>query len=152
MARVLAGIDGLRALVGQDVASSEWSEVMQPTIDAFAEVTGDRQWIHCDPQRARAESPYGTTIAHGFYTLALLSKFLGSAVQLEGCARIVNYGLNRLRFPAPVPAGSRIRGHFNLRAVEDVPGGMQLTWLATLEVEGQSKPALVAEWLLRYYP
>jgi acyl dehydratase len=150
MPRVLAGVDALRDLVGRDAVVGEWWEVTQQHIDGFAAATGDRQWIHCDPVQAQAKSPYGTTIAHGFYTLALLSKFLTTSIEVEGCGQIINYGLNRLRFPAPVRVGSRVRGHFTLQAVEDVGEGVQVTWLATVEVEGQPKPALVAEWLLRY--
>jgi acyl dehydratase len=101
--------------------------------------------------RARNESPYGTTIAHGFLTLSLLSQMLNAALQIEGCRHVINYGLNRVRFPAPVLAEARLRGHFTLQAMEPVPGGTQVTWLATVAAEGQAKPALVAEWLLRYY-
>ncbi len=140
----------LRTLTGQEIGVSEWLTVTQERIDQFAAATGDRQWIHTDPERARAESPFGTTIAHGFLTLALLSQLAQSAISLEGNFRHrLNYGLNRVRFTAPVKSGSRIRGRFVLQAVTDVDGGAQITYTATIEIEGSAKPALVAEWLIR---
>jgi acyl dehydratase len=142
----------LRGLVGQEVGVSDWFPVAQERINAFAEVTEDRQWIHCDAERARAESPYGTTIAHGFLTLSLLSHLLPQAVRVRGpFSRAINYGLNRVRFPAAVPAGGRIRARCTLQALEEVPGGLQLTWAVTVECEGQSKPVMVAESLSRLY-
>jgi acyl dehydratase len=149
---VRCGLDELRGMIGREVGYSDWLPVTQPRIEAFAAVTEDRQWIHLDTARAQIESPYGTTIAHGFLTLSLLSQLFAQAVQLQGDFKMrINYGLNRVRFPAPVPAGSRIRGRFTLQALDDVPGGVQLTWLAQVEIEGGSKPALVAEWLGRLY-
>jgi acyl dehydratase len=145
------GAEGLCSLVGQEVGVSEWHEVSQAAVAAFAEVTGDRQWIHLDRERTRAESPYGTTVAHGFLTLALLSRLHGEAVAVTGFARVINYGLNRVRFPAPVPTGARVRARSKLLAVEKISGGVQATWAVTVEVEGGQKPALAAEWLLRYY-
>lgn len=140
----------LRTLTGLEIGVSEWLTVTQERIDQFAAATGDRQWIHTDPERARAESPFGTTIAHGFLTLALLSQLAQSAVPLEGDFRHrLNYGLNRVRFTAPVKSGSRIRARFALQAVTDVDGGAQITYSATIEIEGSAKPALVAEWLIR---
>jgi len=140
----------LRELVGQEVATSDWIEVTQQRIHQFAEATEDRQWIHTDPERARKESPFGTTIAHGFLTLSLLSP-MAAAVQVPGLRMAINYGLARLRFPAPVPAGSRIRARFRLRAVEDVAGAVKATWTATVERQGGDKPCCVAEWILLYY-
>ena len=150
--RVIDGLVELRSLVGQEVGLSDWFTVTQERINAFAEVTEDRQWIHCDADRARAESPYGTTIAHGFLTLSLLSHLLAQAVRVRGpFSRVINYGLNRVRFPAAVPAGGRIRARCALRAVEDVPGGFQIAWAVTMECEGQPKPVMVAESLSRLY-
>jgi acyl dehydratase len=150
--RVIDGAAELRGLVGQEVGVSEWFTVTQERINAFAEVTEDHQWIHCDAERARAESPYGTTIAHGFLTLSLLSHLLGQTVRVRGpFSRAINYGLNRVRFPAAVPAGGRIRACCTLQAVEEVPGGLQLAWAVTVEGEGQAKPVMVAESLTRYY-
>jgi acyl dehydratase len=150
--RVIEGIAELKSLVGQQVGISDWFTVTQEQINAFAEVTGDRQWIHVDAERARTESPFGTTIAHGFLTLALLSHLHGQAVQVRGDFKMaINYGLNRVRYPAPVPSGSRIRTQSTLQSIEDVPGGIQVVWLVTVEMEGSAKPALVAEWLIRFY-
>jgi acyl dehydratase len=152
MPRVITTIEELKSLVGQEAGVSDWLTVTQELINAFAETSGDHQWIHVDVERARAESPYGTTIAHGFLTLSLLSQLHAQAVQIQaGFSRAINYGLNRVRFPAPVPAGSRIRSHSTLQALEEIDGGWQLTWAVTVEVEGLPKPALVAEWLGRLY-
>jgi acyl dehydratase len=146
-------IDEVTDLVGQEIASSEWFEVTQSRIDQFAELTNDRQWIHVDTERAKEEMPNGTTIAHGFLTLSLLSYLVGQAVFIEGdFHRRINYGFNRLRFVSPVPAGSRIRARLTLGALEEVRNdGLQVTWNVTVEVEGVEKPALVAEWLGRMY-
>jgi acyl dehydratase len=142
----------LRGLVGQEVGLSDWFTVTQERINAFAEVTEDRQWIHGDAERARAESPYGTTIAHGYLTLSLLSHLLAQAVRVSGpFSRIINYGLNRVRFPAPVLAAGRIRARCTLQAVEEIQGGLQVTWVVTVEGEGQVKPVMVAESLSRFY-
>jgi acyl dehydratase len=148
---MIDSLDSLRGLVGQEAGLSDWLEISQAKIDAFAEVTGDRQWIHLDQGRARAESPYGTTVAHGFLTLALISQLHSQVVQVAGYSRAINYGLNRVRFPAAVPSGSRIRTRSTLEAVEEVQEGVQLTWAIDVEVEGQPKPALVAQWLVRLY-
>jgi acyl dehydratase len=137
--------------VGQEVAVSDWFEVTQERINRFAEATEDRQWIHTDPERAARESPYHTTIAHGFLTLSLLSKLAMSTMSVGGIAMGINYGLNRVRFIAPVPAGVRIRGRFTLAALEEIKGGAQATWNVTVEREGGDKPCCVAEWLVRYY-
>ena len=150
--RVIDGARELRGLVGQEVGVSDWFPLTQERIDAFADVTLDRQWIHCDRERARAESPYGTTIAHGYLTLSLLSHLLGQAVRVRGpFSRVINYGVNRVRFPAAVPAGARIRARCTVQAVEEVPGGVQVTWAVTMECEGQAKPVMAAECLCRYY-
>jgi acyl dehydratase len=150
--RVINGTLELRSLVGQEVGVSDWFTLTQERINAFAEVTEDRQWIHCDADRARAESPYGTTIAHGYLTLSLLSHLLAQAVRVRGpFSRIINYGLNRVRFPAAVPAGARIRARCTLQAAEEVPGGLQVAWMVTMECEGEPKPVMVAETLSRFY-
>jgi len=150
--RIIQSIEELRSLIGQEVAVGEWLTLEQSRISAFAEVTEDRQWIHVDADRARTELPQGRTIAHGFLTLALLSFLVKEAVAVKvNFSRAINYGLNRVRFPTPVPAGSEIRVRLKLVSVEDVSGGIQLCWAATVDVEGDSKPALVAEWLVRYY-
>jgi acyl dehydratase len=144
----------IRALadhVGQEVGVSEWLEITQERIDQFANATDDRQWIHVDPARAARESPYKTTIAHGFLTLSLVSVLLRSTVAIEGLRMAINYGANRVRFVTAVPVGSKIRGRFTLAAVEDVGGGFQATWKATIERDGEQKPACVIEWLVRYH-
>ncbi|MEJ2804441.1 MaoC family dehydratase [Comamonadaceae bacterium PP-2] len=142
----------LSAQVGQTVAASDWVEITQQHIDLFAEATGDRQWIHVDAERAR-QGPFGSTIAHGFLTLSLLPRFLESAIEIGGSGMGINYGLNRVRFMAPVPVGSRLRGHFKLLASEPIDrGGVQYTWALTVEREGQDKPVCVAESLVRQYP
>jgi len=145
-------LDDLRTQVGKEIGVSPWREVTQSQIDQFAEITGDDQWIHVDQDRARRESPYGTTIAHGFLTVALLSELINEAVEIDGDFKLrVNYGFNRLRFTGAVPSGARIRGRFTLHSIKDVDGGVEITWLSTVEVEGRDKPALVAEWLGRTY-
>ena len=136
-------------LVGQELVS-EWREIDQARVDRFANATDDAQWIHVDPERA-AQGPFGSTIAHGFLTLSLVVPLFEEALpRLEGYALTVNYGLNRVRFTAPVPVGSRIRGRFRLAAVDEVVGGEQLTVAATIELEGSEKPACVAEALFRF--
>jgi acyl dehydratase len=150
--RVIEGVEELKHLVGQEVGISEWFTVTQSQIDDFARVTGDHQWIHTDAERAKADSPFGSTVAHGFLTLSLLSHLQGQAVHVRGDFKMaINYGLNRVRFTSPVPAGSRIRARSTLRCVEDISGGVQLTWAVTVDIEGSTKPALVAEWLGRLY-
>jgi acyl dehydratase len=138
--------------VGEEVAVSDWFEVTQERIDQFAEATEDRQWIHVDPERAARESPFKQTIAHGFLTLSMLSELMKLAISVGGLKMGLNYGLNRVRFVAPVPAGSRIRGRFTLAELEEIKGGVQATWNVTVEREGGGdKPCCVAEWLVRYY-
>lgn len=142
----------LRDLVGQEVAVSDWVEVTQERINQFAEATGDQQWIHLDIARASTESPYQTTIAHGFLTLSLLSYLMSRAFTIRERPKMgINYGLNRVRFPAAVLAGSRIRARFTLKAFEEIPGGGQMTWDVVVESEGADKPCCVAEWVGRFY-
>ncbi|PYQ80768.1 MAG: dehydratase [Acidobacteria bacterium] len=145
-------VSTLRDQVGQEVAVSGWLEVTQERIDQFADATGDRQWIHVDTARAAAESPFKITIAHGFLTLSLVSALLRDAVEFTGLRMAINYGMNRLRFVAPVPAGSRVRARFTPASVDDEKGSIQVTWRVTVERERSDKPVLVAEWLVRYYP
>jgi acyl dehydratase len=150
--RVIEGLAELKSLVGQQVGLGEWFVVEQSLINAFAEVTKDRQWIHLDTARAKVESPYGTTIAHGFLTLSMLSHLHSQAVQVKGdFTRAINYGFNRVRFPAPVLAGSRIRARSTLQGVEEIADGIQVTWNIAVEIDGNPKPAIVAEWLARLY-
>jgi acyl dehydratase len=148
--RVVEGLEGLEALVGRHVGTSDWLEITQERVDEFAEATGDRQWIHVDPERARA-GPFGGPIAHGYLTLSLVSYFLPRVWRVDGFAMGVNYGLERLRFPAPVPVGSQVRLGADLAEVAAVTGGVQVAVDLTVEVEGGAKPALVARGLFRYY-
>ena len=145
-------VSTLRDQVGQEVAVSGWLEVTQERINQFADATGDSQWIHVDTERAAAESPFKITIAHGFLTLSLVSALLRDAVEFTGLRMAINYGMNRLRFVAPVPAGSRVRARFTPASVDDEKGSIQVTWRVTVERERSDKPVLVAEWLVRYYP
>ena len=147
----VVGLSDLAALVGQEVGVSGWLDITQARIDAFADATGDRQWIHVDVERARAETPFGTTIAHGFLTLSLVSALMRDAVTLDGPRMTLNYGLNRVRFVSPVPAGSRIRARVVLGRCDDVGDSVQATWNVTIEREGGEKPCVVAEWIVRYY-
>lgn len=147
----ITSVAALRGRIGEEIAVSEWIDVTQARIDQFAEATDDRQWIHVNPERATAESPFGTSIAHGFLTLSLLTTLAHGAMTVAGLAMAVNYGLNRVRFIAPVPAGSRVRGHFTPAALDEIRGGVQVTWKVTIEREGEDRPCCVAEWLVRYY-
>ncbi len=147
----IENIAALASLSGKEVAVSDWLEVSQERIDQFAEASEDRQWIHLDRERAARESPFKTTIAHGFLTLSLLSVLARLAISVGGVRMGINYGLNRVRFVSPVPAGARIRGRFTLATVEQIKGGAQTTWNVTVEREGADKPCCVAEWLVRYY-
>lgn len=141
----------LETYVGREVAVSDWFEVTQERINLFADATEDQQWIHMDPERAARESPFKGTIAHGFLTLSLLTKLGKRAMSVGGVRMGINYGLNRVRFVSPVPAGSHIRGRFTLSAVEQISGGVQATWKVTVERKDSDKPCCVAEWLVRYY-
>ena len=147
----IQSIARLREHVGHEVAVSEWLEVKQERINDFAATTGDRQWIHTDTERACRESPFGAPIAHGFLTLSLLPELARRAMSVDGVRMGLNYGLNRVRFVAPVPAGASIRGRFFLTRVEEIDGGVQVEWSVTVELQGGSKPCCVAEWLIRYY-
>jgi acyl dehydratase len=145
-------LEQVKKSIGREAGVSPWVEVTQELIDQFAAVSGDHQWIHVDVERARRESPFQTTIAHGFLTVALLSRMVTEAVNLEVKSKLrVNYGFNRLRFPAPVPAGSRVRAHLTPNAVKDVEGGVEIAWGVLVEIENHTKPALAAEWLVRIY-
>ena len=139
-------------LAGREVGVSDWLVVAQDRIDAFANATGDHQWIHVDPERARTGTRFGTTIAHGFLTLSLVSALVGDAVTVDGVRMALNYGLNRVRFVSPVPSGSRIRARVALAKVEDMADSVQAIWNVTIERDGGDKPAVVAEWIVRYYP
>ena len=143
-------LEELPARVGDVLGISDWIAIEQARIDAFAAATGDRQWIHVDAERAAA-SPFGTTIAHGFLTLSLLPLLSSTAFAIVGVGTAINYGLNRVRFPAPVPVGSRVRGRFELLACEPLIGGMQLTIKATIEREGSNRPVCVAEAISRRF-
>ncbi|MFF9865609.1 MULTISPECIES: MaoC family dehydratase [unclassified Streptomyces] len=148
--RVFTSAEELRAAVGEQLGHSDWLEVDQKRIDLFAEATGDHQWIHVDPERA-ATGPFGTTIAHGYLTLSLLPLFVPQIIRVEGMKMGVNYGTNKVRFPSPVPVGSRLRATAALKGVEDAGGGVQVTAVVTVEREGGEKPACVAESVSRYY-
>src|SRR5215475_7261771 len=151
-AREITSQEELRSLTGREAAVSDWFEVTQERINSFADATGDHQWIHVDVERAKTESPYKATIAHGFLTLSLLSQLMSQTVKINLPIRMgVNYGLNKVRFPSAVPAGSKIRARAVLQALEEVAGGWQLVWNITVEREGANKPCCVAEWLVRHY-
>ena len=142
----------LAELVGREVATSDWLVIDQDRIDAFANATGDDQWIHVDAERAKAETPFGATIAHGFLTLSLLSPLMRDAVLIDGLRMTINYGLNRVRFVSPVPSGSRVRARIALDSIDHVADSTQAAWNVVIEREGSDKPAVVAEWIVRYYP
>ncbi len=149
--REIATLAELKQLVGQEVAVSDWLTISQERVNQFAEATGDHQWIHLDVERAKKESPFGGTIAHGFLTLSLLPAMMESAIHMADVKMGVNYGLNKVRFPAPVPVGSRVRAHMKLLSVEDIEGGAQLIWQVTVMREGSEKPVCVAEPVFRRY-
>ena len=145
-------IDEIREAIGREVGVSQWLMMTQERIDRFSDVTDDHQWIHVDVERARRESPFGTTIAHGFLTTSLLPRMLHESVTMEIPSRLtVNYGFNRLRYVSPVPVGARIRTHVTPNAVKDLEGGCEIAWGVMVEIEGKEKPALAAEWLIRIY-
>jgi acyl dehydratase len=150
--RTLQSLAELPALVGQEVAVSDWLTVTQEQVNLFADATGDHQWIHVDPEKAKA-GPFGAPIAHGFLTLSLLPKFFETALEIREARMGVNYGLNKVRFTSPVPVGSRLRAHMKLLACQAIENnGMQMTWQVTVEREGSDKPACIAESLTRRYP
>lgn len=150
--REIATIEDLAALAGQEVAVSDWVVITQQRIATFAEATGDHQWIHVDVERAKRESPFGAPVAHGFLTLALLPVMLEQSLRVRELRMIINYGVNKVRFPAPVLAGSRVRGRFTLASSEPVADGTQFIWSVLMEAEGQDKPACAAELVIRLYP
>jgi acyl dehydratase len=149
--QVFEHLHDIDAQVGSQVAISPWMEVTQQQVNQFADATGDHQWIHTDPERAR-QGPFGVAIAHGFLTLALMPRFLESSLRFDDVRMGVNYGMNRVRFTAPVPVGSRLRAHLHLASSEPIePAGRQLTWQVQVEREGSEKPVCVAEFLARLY-
>ena len=147
----LQSLRDLRDKIGQEVVVSDWLEISQERIDQFAEITDDRQWIHIDVERARRDSPYHSTVAHGFLTVSMLSRLLNDSLKFGTVRMGLNYGFNRLRFTGPVPAGSRLRGRFTLNQLEEIEGGVQTTWGVIVECEGTEKPCMVAEWVTRRY-
>ncbi|MDB5757057.1 MAG: MaoC family dehydratase [Burkholderia sp.] len=149
--REIASLAELKALVGQEVAVSDWVVISQERVNQFAEATGDYQWIHLDVERCKRESPFGGPIAHGYLTLSLLPMLMQNSVKMTDVRMGVNYGLNKVRFPAPVPVGSKVRSRTTVVSVEDIEGGAQVTWLVTVEREGGDKPVCVAESISRRY-
>ncbi|MFZ6861002.1 MaoC family dehydratase [Undibacterium sp. Ji67W] len=149
--REIKSLQELKNLFGQQVATSEWVEITQERVNMFAEATGDHQWIHIDVERAKRESPFGAPIAHGFLTLSLLPALMQNAIHLSYVKMGVNYGLNKVRFPAPVPVGSQLRAHLKLLSIEDIMDGAQMTWEVSIERAGSDKPVCVAESIARCY-
>jgi acyl dehydratase len=147
----LDGVDGVLAAVGQHLGHSEWLAITQERVDQFAEATDDHQWIHVDPERAERESPFGRTIAHGYLTLSLVSSLIAQIVEATGFRMGINYGADKIRFPTPVPVGSRIRASATLDEATPFEGGVQMNLGITVEIEGQAKPAMVASILFRRY-
>ncbi|GGV59837.1 MaoC family dehydratase [Streptomyces massasporeus] len=150
MSITVNGLDELKKLAGSDLGTSDWIEVTQERIDTFADATGDHQWIHVDPERAK-EGPFGAPIAHGYLTLSLFIPLFTELLDVQGVTTKVNYGLNKVRFPSPVKVGSRIRLTAKLAEVEEVPGGVQITVEGAIEIEGATKPAAVLQSLSRFY-
>ncbi|TML60520.1 MAG: MaoC family dehydratase [Actinobacteria bacterium] len=148
--RTIKGIEELKQLAGQELGSGDWHEVTQEQINQFADATGDHQWIHTDVERAK-KGPFGGPIAHGYFTLSIIPVLLRDVMSVEGMRMGINYGLNKLRFPAPVPIGSKIRANVKCASVEEVSGGLQGTFDVTVEVDGQDKPGCVAQVIYRYY-
>src|SRR6185369_6519310 len=149
--RTVNGLEEMQKLVGQELGLSDWHLVTQDEVNLFADATHDHQWIHVDPERAKRESPFGGPIAHGYYTIALAPALLSQVLAVTGVRLGVNYGLNKMRLPAPVPVGSRVRMRAALASYEPIPGGAQATLGLTFEVENQAKPSCVAEVIYRYY-
>lgn len=149
--RTVHGLEEMQALVGQELGVSDWHRVTQEEVNLFADATHDHQWIHVDPERCKRESPFGGPIAHGYYTLALAPALLAQVLAVEGVRMGVNYGLNKMRLPSPVPVGSRVRLRATLAGYEPIAGGAQATIGLTFEVEDQTKPSCVAEVIYRYY-
>ena len=150
---VLETLQSLKTFVGREIATTDWLRITQERIQQFADATEDRQWIHVDPERAQRESPYGATIAHGFLTLSLLSHFLKQAIQMPRDVRLtVNYGLNRVRFPAPVRAGTEVRARVTLQSFKELPDSVEAIFGISVEAREVEKPCCVVEWIVRYYP
>jgi len=149
--RSFVNLAAMKAEIGNEVAVSDWVEITQARIDLFADATGDHQWIHTDAERAARESPYGATVAHGFLTLALLPALLVNALHMVDMKMGLNYGLNKVRFPAPVPVGSRLRARLTIVAIDDIADGAQILWGVVVEREGGDKPVCVAEFVMRRY-
>jgi acyl dehydratase len=149
---IIETLDKLREMAGREIGVSDWFVVTQDRIDTFADATGDHQWIHVDREKAKRESPYGTTIAHGFLTLSLISHFIKEVLEMRGLRMAINYGLNRVRFPSAVLADSKIHARVTLQSVKDLTDGVEVTYQVTIETEGSNKPNCVAEWIARYYP
>jgi acyl dehydratase len=145
------GVEGVQGLVGQQLGHSDWVEITQDRVNTFADATGDHQWIHVDPERAARESPFGGPIAHGYLTISLVPMLLPQIVEMRGFRMGVNYGTEKVRFPAPVPVGSRVRASAVLESASPFEGGVQMNVGVTIEVEGGSKPAMVATVVLRRY-
>ena len=150
MTPAVLDVDELASRLGELLGHSSWRTITQDDVDTFARLTGDEQWIHVDPERAKA-GPFGGTIAYGYFTLSLSTVFLDEVVTVKGAGLVLNYGSNRVRYPAPVPVGSRVRAAIELPSVEPIPGGVQTTFRLTFEVEGQKKPGCVADIVYRYY-
>ena len=149
---VLETLQSLKDYVGREIGATDWLLVTQERIRQFAVATEDRQWIHVDPERAARESPYGATIAHGFLTLSLMSYLIKQIIQIAQDVRLsVNYGLNRVRFPAPVRAGTEIRAHVTLQSLKELPDGVEAVFSVSIEGKAAVKPCCVAEWIIRYY-
>jgi acyl dehydratase len=149
---VIEDLPSLKVWIGREIGVTEWFAITQERIEQFAEATEDRQWIHIDSTRASKESPYGTTIAHGFLTLSLVSYLMKEAIRIQGGLRLaVNYGLNRVRFPAAVRVDSRVRARVHLLALKELSDSVETTYAITIECEKSEKPACVAEWIVRYY-
>ena len=147
---IFASLDEVRAAVGTTLGTTDWFEVTQERVNRFADATGDHQWIHVDVERAEKESPFGGPVAHGYLTLSLTNLVLPEVLEVRGVSMGLNYGTGKVRFPAPVPVGSRVRGTAELTGCDDIPGGIQTTIVITMEVEGGAKPACVVESLSRW--
>jgi acyl dehydratase len=150
--REIANLEELRTLIGTEVAVSDWIAITQERINTFADATSDHQWIHVDVERCKAESPFGGPVAHGFLTLALLPALFENAIRMVDVKMALNYGLNKVRFPAPVSVDSRLRARLTLGSIEEIEGGAQLVWSVVVECEGNPRPVCVAEFVMRRYP